>query len=86
MSGQDNSFEKQMIDFYGKDLDNHLFSFYSDLLNTDDQKSKITFSFLTFLIAIKKAGFRFADIQNECHKMQHELYNQLEKDRQYVNR
>ena len=81
----DNTFESQMINFYGRDLDNHLFSFYSDLLNTDDQKSKITFSLLTFLIAIKKAGFRFADIQNECHKMQHELYNQLEKDRQCLN-
>ena len=82
----DNSFERQVLDFYGEKLDDHLFSFYSDLLNTDDQKSKITFSLLTFLIAIKKAGFRFADIQNECHKMQHELYNQLEKDRQNVNR
>ena len=82
----DNTFEKQMLDFYGKELDNHLFSFYSDLLNTDDQKSKITFSLLTFLIAIKKAGFRFSDIQNECHKMQHELYNQLERDRNNVNR
>ena len=85
MAGNDNTFEAQMSNFYGEKLDDHLFSFYSEMLNTDNKKGKIAFSLLTFLIAIKKAGFRFADIQNECHKMQHELYNQLEKDRQCLN-
>ena len=81
MSRNDNTFERQMIDHYGKNLDNHLFEFYSEKLNSDDEKSKIAFSLLTFLIAIKKKGYLFADIQADCHKMQRELYNQLEKDR-----
>ena len=85
MSRHDNTFERQVLDFYGDKLDDHLFSFFQDELSKNE-KSKIAFSLLTFLIAIKKKGYLFADIQNECHKMQHELYNQLERDRQNVNR
>lgn len=85
MAGHDNSFERQMIDFYSKKLDDHLFTFFNEELSKNE-KSRIAFSLLTFLIAIKKKGYLFADVQAECHKMQHELYNQLEVDRQNGNR
>ena len=84
MSRHDNTFEAQILSFYGDKLDDHLFTFFNEELNKNE-KSRIAFSLLTFLIAIKKKGYLFSDIQAECHKMQHELYNQLEKDRSCLN-
>ena len=81
MAKNDNTFESQMIDHYGKNLDNHLFEFYSEKLNSDDEKFKIAFSLLTFQLAIKEKGYLKTDIDNEVVKMQYELYSQLEKDR-----
>lgn len=82
MSGHDNSFEAQMNSFYGKNIDNHLFSFYKEMLSSDDEKKKIAFSLLTFQLAIKERGYLFFEIQNEVTKMQYELYAQLEKERE----
>ena len=86
MSGHDNSFEAQMNLFYGKNIDNHLFSFYKEMLSSDDEKKKIAFSLLTFQLAIKEKGYLFFEIQDEVTKMQYELYNQLEKDRSKANK
>lgn len=82
MSGHDNSFEKQMLDFYNyKKIMNNLLDW------TDDSKEKLTILDMAKLsimcdIAQKYSEISKIDLEREKNKLQIKMYNQLEIDRQ----
>lgn len=79
MAGNDNSFERQMIDFYG-------FEVFKDKLNTmhsrlDKDISSVAIQFILFEIHLKYIGISKSELEREKNKIQIELYAQLERDR-----
>lgn len=83
MSGNDNSFEKQMIDFYGQEK---LFNKLLDLQNSENVITCFAAEKISFDIAMKSAGLSKNDIDREINRLQVEMYEQLEKDRQSNDR
>lgn len=80
MAGTDNSFERQMIDFYGfKECRDSLYAMFSRL---DKDISSIAAQLILFEMLIKHNGISRQDVEREKDRIQRELYSQLEKDRQ----
>ena len=81
MSGNDNSFEKQMLDFYGEKILDEIHFKYQDDIRTSDELSIVYLSIYLDLV-MKKYRVSKEFLNKEKNKLQIELYNQLEKDRQ----
>ena len=81
----DNSFEKQILDFYGEKILDEIHSKYEDQENISDELSIVYLSIYLDLI-MKKYGVSKEFLEREKNRIQIELYNQLEIDRQNVNR
>lgn len=77
MAGHDNSFEKQMIEFYGLDKISLMLNKMSD--NTNLKDSALTS--ISLDIALKSVNISKAQLESAKNKIQIELYAQLERDR-----
>lgn len=73
----DNSFERQLLDFYGLDKIGIMLNKMSD--NTDLKDSALTS--ISLDIALKSVNISKAQLESAKNKLKLELYNQLEKDR-----
>lgn len=74
----DNSFERQMFEFYGIDNIGQLLENMSDGCPV---KEKALMQ-IEFDIVMRYDGISKAEMEKEKNKIQIELYNQLERDRQ----
>lgn len=74
----DNSFERQVLDFYGIDKVSLILKKMSD--NTSLKDAALTQ--IGFDIALKLTGISKYEMEREKNKIQNQLYNQLEIDRQ----
>ena len=81
----DNSFEKQILDFYGEKILDEIHSKYEDQENISDELSIVYLSIYLDLI-MKKYGVSKQFLEREKNKLQIELYAQLEVDRQNGNK
>lgn len=81
MSG-DNSFERQMLDFYGEKILDEIHLKYEDQENISDELSIVYLSIYLDLV-MKKYGVSKHYLNKEKNKLQIELYAQLEIDRQH---
>lgn len=77
MSKNDNSFERQLLDFYGLDKIGIMLNKMSD--NTDLKDSALTS--ISLDIALKSVNISKAELESAKNKIQIELYAQLERDR-----
>lgn len=80
MAGGDNSFERQMIDFYGS-VESVGFVL-DELLDWDNPAQNAAIAQIAFDIALKDNGLSKKQVEAEKARLQTELYAQLEKDRQ----
>lgn len=78
MAGKDNSFEKQMLDFYGIDKIVSILEKKSDGNIIKEQALRQ----IGFDILMKYDNISKDEMEKEKNKLQIELYNQLEIDRQ----
>lgn len=75
----DNSFERQMIDFYGEKILDHL----NDKYNQEASEIIATACLSIYLDLFSKFnGFSKYEVEKEKNRIQIQLYNQLEIDRQ----
>lgn len=82
MAIHDNSFERQMLDFYGIDKVSMILKKMSD--NTSLKDAALTQIGLD--IALKLTGISKNEMERQKNILQIELYAQLEKDRQNANK
>lgn len=78
MAGGDNSFERQMIDFYGIDNIGQVLGNMSDGCPVKER----ALMQIGFDIVIKHDGISKKQVEAEKAQLQIDLYAQLEKDRQ----
>ena len=81
MAGNDNSFEQQVLDFYGEKILDEIHSKYEDQETISDELSIVYLSLYLDLV-MKKYRVSKQYLNKEKNKLQIELYNQLEIDRQ----
>ena len=81
MAGHDNSFESQLLDFYGEKILDEIHSKYEDQENISDELSIVYLSIYLDLI-MKKHDISKEFLEREKNKLQIELYAQLEVHRQ----
>lgn len=83
MAGNDNSFEKQMLDFYGvKKTTNILLDWLNRSFNEKLNVSEMANLSIFCDVAQKYSEISKSDLEKEKNKLKIELYNQLEIDRQ----
>lgn len=80
MSRNDNSFEQQVLDFYGEKILDEIHSKYQDDIRISDELSIVYLSIYLDLV-MKKYGISKQYLNKEKNIIQIQLYNQLEKDR-----
>lgn len=83
MAGGDNSFERQMIDFYGSA--ENVWCILEKYLDPECPEKNAGIAQIAFDIALKDNGISKKMAEAEKAKLQIELYDQLEKDRQEKN-
>lgn len=83
MAGSDNSFERQMIDFYGSAESVGIV--LDKLIDPNKPEKNAAIAQIAFDIALKDNGISKKMAEAEKAKLQIELYDQLEKDRQEKN-
>lgn len=81
MSRNDNSLEQQLLDFYGEKILDEIHSKYQDDIRISDELSIVYLSIYLDLV-MKKYRVSKQYLNKEKNRIQIELYNQLEIDRQ----
>ena len=77
----DNSFESQLLDFYGEKIIDEIHSKYQDDIRISDELSIVYLSIYLDLV-MKKYGISKQYLNKEKNIIQIQLYNQLEVHRQ----
>lgn len=77
MSKNDNSFERQLLDFYGIDKISLILNKMSDKTSLKD----VALTQIGFDIALKLTGISKEEMERNKNILQIELYAQLERDR-----